>query len=654
MTAWSGGDGVPSRVTSTTDRSAAAQGASSGPRSLEQIFPQRTDATRARQMQDTWVAFFSEMTGAVKGILENGRSPPEIAYAIGETLHNYFRTRGVTLTSYELRRLVIELLDLQGRVRRAKPESPAGPELAQPELFDNGGTATLVSFADERAEAEMPWVGDEPVKQGPAVPDAVFEPPPSNLVSLPVRDGGGQPAAQPPQGSVAPISAPLKVWPTVAPRPDTAPPVAEAPPAPPRIFKPASVPTSPPSAPIQAPPALPPQNRPSRNPVPPAPVAQRPAENPAAATGTTADLLPIVVAALRARPPLISGQATNRDAVLRAIDAGIDDILQRRGEQLRADARQRLGHLAFSELYGLGLIDRLWADRTVSALLINGPGSVYVERNGVLEAAPETFRDAAHLGEVASRLARRSVAGRSAIGLADFQLRDGTGTVVFPPAAPSGPVIVVRRTEAGAATFEGLLTAGTLSQPMADLLRLANRARLNVLVSGAPGVGKTGLLAAMARDLGKPARIASVAREREFRSNAASMVEFVAQATPEASYPALVGVAGRLRPDLLLLDSVRAEDTPAILERLAMGDRGIVANAGHAATARTLEPSVDMILRLERGGDGVNRVVAVQDPAGFTLFAYENGNFARLNGEPAFAAALRAAGFAEALQKILK
>ena len=76
MTAWSGGDGVPSRVTSTTDRSAAAQGASSGPRSLEQIFPQRTDATRARQMQDTWVAFFSEMTGAVKGILENGRSPP--------------------------------------------------------------------------------------------------------------------------------------------------------------------------------------------------------------------------------------------------------------------------------------------------------------------------------------------------------------------------------------------------------------------------------------------------------------------------------------------------------------------------------------------------------------------------------------------------
>ncbi len=654
MTAWSGGDGVPSRVTSTTDSSAAAQGASSGPRPLEQIFPQRTDATRARQMQDTWVAFFSEMTGAVKGILENGRSPPEIAYAIGETLHNYFRTRGVTLTSYELRRLVIELLDLQGRVRRAKPAPSAIPEPAQPELFDSSGTATLVSFADERA-AEMPWVGDEPVKQAPVVPDAVFEPPPSNLVSLPVRDGSGQTAAQPQQGSIAPIAVPPKAWSTVAPPAAAPPPVAEVPPAPrpaavptlspPRIFKPASVAPSQPSAPSQSPP---------QSPALVTPAAQGSGGDPVAANGTIADLLPIVVAALRARPPLISGQTTNRDAVLRAIDAGIGDILQRRGEQLRPEARQRLGHLAFSEIYGLGLIDRLWADRTVSALLINGPDSVYVERNGVLEAAPEIFRDAAHLGEVASRLARRSAAGRSAIGLADFQLRDGTGTVVFPPAAPSGPVIVLRRTEAGAATFESLLAAGLLSQPMADLLRLANRARLNMLVSGAPGVGKTGLVAAMARDLDKPARIASVAREREFRSNAASMVEFVAQAAPEANYPALVGVAGRLRPDLLLLDSVRAEDTPAILERLAMGDRGIVANAGHAATARTLEPSVDMILRLERGGDGVNRVVAVQDPAGFTLFAYENGNFARLNGEPAFAAKLRAAGFAEALQKILK
>ena len=520
-----------------------------------------------------------------------------------------------------MRRLVIELLELHSRARRAAP--PAAAEPSQQEMFNDGGAATLVSFTDDRAAPEVPWVGDAPAAPSPAVPDTAFEPPPSNLVSLPVRDGNTQPA----QGTVASIVAPAnwRTRPAETTRIVRAP-QGEAPPAP----RPAAPATPPP---------------PAAAPVPAAAFAG------AAAT----DLLPSVVAELRARPPVAPGQAANRDDILRAIDAGIGDILQRRGEQLRPDARQRLGHLAFSEMYGFGGVDRLWADCSVSALFINGPRAVYVERNGVLEAASETFRDEAHLAEVAARLSRRSSAGRSAVGLADFELRDGgIGTVVFPPAAPAGPVIVVRRAEAGAATFERLVAGGSVSQPMADLLRVAGRSRLNILVSGSPGVGKTGLLAALARDLGASARVVSVAREREFRWNAPTMVELVAQSGVEAGYAALIGVAARLRPDLLILDSVRAEDTPAVLERLAMGDRGLAIGAGHAATSRTLEPSVDMVVRLERGRDGIPRVTALQDQAGFALFVHENGQFVRRAGEPAFAVAMRAAGFSEALQNILR
>jgi pilus assembly protein CpaF len=681
MTAVTGGDrrdGVPSRVNSpTADRTGATR--TPAPRPLADIFPQRTDANRAREMQETWVAFFGEMDGAVRGVLESGRSPPEIAYAVGETVHNYFRTRGVTLTSYELRRLVIEILDMHGRRQRvpvAPPPEPAQGPPPQQELFaDGAGNATLVAFAAEPPIApDAPWVGDAPMPPIPVVSEAALEAPPSNLVSLPARDGA---ASSPAQGTIAPIVAPA--WRTQAAepvRPIVAPPTAMSPSGPPtQVQRPPSPQPTPAPPPISAPPtpapppivaapqpAPPPAPAPIPTPAPAAASAPAPAPAmapPAMAMAGSDDLLPSVVAELRAKPPIVRGQTTSRDEILRAIDTGIGEILQRRGEQLRPDARQRLGHLAFSEMYGVGVIDRLWADRTVTALLVNGPAAVFVERNGQLEAAPETFRDAAHLLEVANRLARRSLAGRSTIGLAEFQLRDGAGTVVFPPAAPVGPIIVIRRTQAGAATFEQLVSGSVLSQPMADLLRLAARARLNVLVSGATGVGKTGLLAAMARDLGQQARVVSVAREREFRWTGPTMVELVAQAgvngaAPEASYAALIAVASRLRPDLMVLDQVRAEDTAVVLERLALGDKGIVASAGHTATADALKASVDLVARVERGRDGVNRVVALDDSTGHSLFVHDNGQFVRRDGEPAFAGAVRAAGLGEALQTVLR
>src|SRR6266851_1230761 len=119
MTAPSGGsrpaDGARSPMSPVLERPEAAQGgARPEPRSLAEIFPQGTSVDR-------------------------GRSPPEIAYAIGELVHNYFRTRGVTLASYELRRLVAELLAQHGPVKEGEE---------------------LVSFASARAKA--PWAGDEP------------------------------------------------------------------------------------------------------------------------------------------------------------------------------------------------------------------------------------------------------------------------------------------------------------------------------------------------------------------------------------------------------------------------------------------------------------------------------------------------------------
>ena len=182
-----------------------------------------------------------------------------------------------------------------------------------------------------------------------------------------------------------------------------------------------------------------------------------------------------------------------REAAAAAIDAALDAVLA--GEPER---RERLARLALSELCGLGPIDRIWADRSIRAVFVNGPAAIYVERNGVLEASPERFRDQAHLAELVGRLVRRPSPDAVL-----FRLRDGgEGMVIFPPAAPAGPVLVLRRGEPGNATFERLIAAGTLDPSMADLLRIAARCRLNMLMVGPERSGKTALLAALARDLG--------------------------------------------------------------------------------------------------------------------------------------------------------
>ena len=170
MTALSGGEQLDDELTplnSVLERSDRGAGeAQRGPRSLDEIFPLRGDVTRSRQMQETWRAFGSEMEDAVRSALDTSRSPPEIAYAIGGIVHNYFRTRGVTLTSYELRRLVAELLTLR---QRAEP-------------------APLVTFTAAPPADETSWTGDEPGPPGPVVPDVVFEGPPSPLVDRAPRD----------------------------------------------------------------------------------------------------------------------------------------------------------------------------------------------------------------------------------------------------------------------------------------------------------------------------------------------------------------------------------------------------------------------------------------------------------------------------------
>jgi Flp pilus assembly CpaF family ATPase len=532
MTALSGGEQLDVELSpqdSVPERPDAIAGDERrAPRSLDEIFPLRGDVTRGRQMQETWRAFGAEMEDAVRAALDTSRSPPEIAYAIGGIVHNYFRTRGVTLTSYELRRLVAELLALR---QRAEPAPP------------------LVTFTAGPAAAETSWTGDEPGTPGPVVPDVVFEGPPSPLVDVAPRD-------------------------------------------------------------------------------------------------SDAALLAALTAKARARLATTAEGRFPRAAAAGAIDAALGELLQ--GEPERRD---RLARLALSELCGMGPIDLIWADRSVRAVFVNGPAAIYVERNGAIEPSPERFRDQAHLSELIGRLVQRSSSDAVMLRLRD----GGEGMVIFPPVAPAGPILVLRRGAPGNATFEHLITARTLDRPMAELLRIAAHCRLNVLVVGSEGSGKTALLAAWARDFSRArpsARVVTLARHREFRWPQPSKVELIVPS--DAAFAPLLAAGARLRPDLLIVDPVRRADAPALAGLLSVGGRGTMAALEPHVMGVVSRAAVDLVIRLGRRDDGLLGVVAMEDSNGAPIFVHEAGRFHRRTTAPSFAGLVHKAGYGAALASALR
>lgn len=532
--------------------------------------PDRGDAGRSRDMQTTWQAFCLERHDMVRATLDSRRSAPEIAYHLGEMIHTYFRPRGVTLSGQELRRLVAELVGVTEDRPGASPDEPAPPPSSPPPPpasppppakgveKESGDAPKLVTFragdqpADGPARRPTTWTGDEPSPKQAPVPESVFAPMPSPLVTVPPRHEVGFD----------------------------------------RLLE------------------------------------------------RTLQLV---------RPRLAGDARVERDEALRAIDAALDEVV--RGETRpppAPDVRERVVTVALSEVCGLGLIDRLWADRSVRAVYVDGPKSVLVEREGGLGPAVEVFRDQAHLLELVSRLAAPPPGG-----VAEFHLRDGsTGTVIFPPTAPNGPVLVIRRADPGNTTLGRLLALEALDQKTAGLLRIAARARLRILVAGAPGAGKTALLAALARDLDASMRLVAVARHRAFGWTSSTKVELVV--SREARYQTLLSAGEKLRPDLFLLDSIYYSEGEAVAGMLSRGTQGALIGCELSSLAPSLMRVCDLVVRLERGRDGVSRAVSFVDAAGAPIFVHEEGRFQLRGRAPAFVDKVRRAGYGEALAALLR
>jgi len=565
-------------------------------RSLDEFLPDRGDQARSRDMQATWLAFCLERYDRVRRALDSGRTTPEIAYQLGEMVHTYFHPRGVTLTGQELRRLVAELLDppKSSPVPTDSESRAADPSAAMP-------AATGDSTPPRKSSRKPPPSSQPtspPVSSRAAPPENPLgdaedndDAPPSALVSFrgaASERAGGWTGDEQPQPVLALSDSTF-----------------EAPPS------------------------------------PLVTVTSREAAEFDRLLGRTLEI---------ARPRLGGATArVGRDEALRAIDAALDEVLRgKRKPALAAEAREGVVLAALGEICGLGLIDRLWADRGVHAVFVNGPKAVFVERAGGLEPAAEVFRDEAQLLELVGRLADRPESG-----VAQFERGDGcSGTVIFPPAAPDGPVLTIRRADPANVTLDQLIAGGLLDDKTATLLRVVLRARLKLLVMGPAGAGKTALLAALARDLDAATRVVTLSRHRVFRWAAPGKVELVA--SREQPYAVLLAAAEQLRPDILVIDSLDRAEAEIAAAALGRGARGAVVACETAALAPELLHAADLVARLDRGRDGVFRVLALEDATGSAIFVHEGGQFQRRSGTPAFAEKVRAAGHGEALAALLR
>jgi pilus assembly protein CpaF len=302
-----------------------------------------------------------------------------------------------------------------------------------------------------------------------------------------------------------------------------------------------------------------------------------------------------------------------------------------------------LARLVAERSFGLGPLEPLLADPLVDEVMVNGPGTVWVERGGRLEATGVQFDSAAELRHAIERIL--APVGRrvdEAEPLVDARLPDGSRVnVIIPPLALDGPVLTIRRFRRRGLSVDELVECGTLTAALRDFLGRSVRARANVLVSGGTGSGKTTTLNALSAFIPDDERVVTIEDAAELRLQQPHVVRLEArpanlEGRGEVTIRRLVRNALRMRPDRIVVGEVRGAEALDMLSAMSTGHEGSLStiHAGSAAEAlRRLETlalmadvalplqavreqmagALDLVVHQRRESDGARRIVAVAE-----------------------------------------
>ena len=251
------------------------------------------------------------------------------------------------------------------------------------------------------------------------------------------------------------------------------------------------------------------------------------------------------------------------------------------------------------EILGYGPISPYLAQDDISEIMINGPHQVYVEKNGKLVLTPTRFRDDQHVLHVVDKII--SPLGRrldESMPMVDARLPDGSRVnAIIPPLALNGPVVTIRKFSSVPLTIEDLIRFGTLTPAMARMLEACVKGRLNIVVSGGTGAGKTSTLNVLSSFLPHHERIITIEDAAELKLNQEHVVSMETrppniEGRGEVTIRDLVRNALRMRPDRIVVGGVRGGEALDMLQAMNTGHDGSL-TTGHANSPR------DMLSRLE-------------------------------------------------------
>lgn len=271
---------------------------------------------------------------------------------------------------------------------------------------------------------------------------------------------------------------------------------------------------------------------------------------------------------------------------------------------LPVEIRETMVREIMDEIYGFGPLEQLLADPTVSDILVNGPDSVRIERNGVLEPTEVRFADEAHLLRLIQRLVEqvgRRIDERSPI--VDARLPDGLRlTAVIPPMAVRGPTLSLRRGAFDSLRFEELVRRDTLTGEMVDFLVAAVRGRLNILISGGSGSGKSTLLNNLGRAIPRKQRIVTIEEIAELRLDQPDVVSLETRSASgigadESTLRDLFKTCLHLRPDRIVLGDARGSEVFDLLQAMNTGHDGSMSTI-HANDVRDALDRIELLAAL--------------------------------------------------------
>jgi pilus assembly protein CpaF len=330
----------------------------------------------------------------------------------------------------------------------------------------------------------------------------------------------------------------------------------------------------------------------------------------------------------------------------KVVEQAAETLLRREMPSVGGITRDQIVSRVVDEVVGLGPIDALMRDPSISEVMVNAPDEVFFEREGILYLSDVRFRDFAHIQRVIERIV--APIGRrvdEAQPMVDARLPDGSRVnVIIPPVSPKSPTITIRKFRADKMTMNDLISTGTVVPEMVDFLKACVEQKLNILISGGTGTGKTTFLNALSFFLPEDERIVTIEDPVEMKLQQPHVVTLEARPANidgkgEVTQRDLLRNTLRMRPDRIIIGEVRGSEAFDMLNAMNTGHEGslctIHANAPRDALARienmvlmaALElpdraireqtaSALHLIIQLSRMKDGVRRVTHVTEVTG--------------------------------------